>query len=549
MLMNNKKIALALVAAVLIAVGGYGLYSMGMIKGMNMRTPVAEAGKADAATDKKVLYWHDPMVPGQKFDKPGKSPFMDMQLVPVYAAEAGDDGKVIISPRVQQNLGIRTAQVTRANLTPTIKAVGSIVYNERDVAVVQARSNGFVERLHVRAPLDSVKKGQALADLYVPDWVAAQEEYLSVRLMRGPGADVFLDGARQRMRLVGMNDSQIRQVEASGKLQTRTTITSPVSGVVAELIVREGMTVMSGAPLFRINGLSTIWVNVNISENMAALVIPGNLVEASTPSLPGIVFKGKVSALLPEVNPSTRTLNARVELANPEQRLVPGMFSTINFALAARKNVLTIPTEALIQTGTRSVVMVAQGNGKFLPVDVEIGAESDGQTEIRKGLEAGQKVVVSGQFLIDSEASLKGTATRMSGMGDMPVADDGKDKGAGPTHRGSGKIEKIAKDEITLSHGPIPSLQWGAMTMVFKLPTAGLPKNVAVGDSVSFEIRPIKEGMFEIVTIEPSGAAPMPNPKEAASTGSMKPGKSGNIKDSLKTGDMAMPAKPAGAAK
>lgn len=549
--MNNKKIALALAAAGSIAVGGYGLYSMGMNKGMDMRTPVADAGKADTATatDKKVLYWHDPMVPGQKFDKPGKSPFMDMQLVPVYAGEAGDEGKVIISPRVQQNLGIRTAEVITSNLTPAIEAVGSIVYNERDVAVVQARSNGFVERLYVRAPLDPVKKGQPLVDLYVPDWVAAQEEYLSVRRMRGPGADVFLDGARQRMRLVGMNDTQIRQIEASGKLKTRTTITSPVSGVVAELAVREGMTVISGASLFRINGLSTIWVNANIPENMAALVRPGSLVEARTPSLPGTVLKGKVSALLPEVNTSTRTLNARVELANPGQRLVPGMFATINFAPAARKDVLTIPTEALIQTGTRSVVMVAQGEGKFLPVDVEIGAESAGQTEIRKGLEAGQKVVVSGQFLIDSEASLKGTATRMSGIGDMPAADNVKDKGAGPKHRGSGKIEKIDKEEITLSHGPIPSLQWGAMTMGFKLPTSGLPKNVAVGDSVSFEIRPIKDGMFEIVSIAPSGAAPMPNPKDAATNGTMKSGLSGDMKDGMKSGDIAMPAKRAGVAK
>ncbi|MGH8806428.1 MAG: efflux RND transporter periplasmic adaptor subunit, partial [Noviherbaspirillum sp.] len=484
-------------------------YSIGMNQGMKMAAPAAtgnapatnaqDGGTVDPGTGKKVLYWHDPMVPGHKFDKPGKSPFMDMQLVPVYADDAGDEGKVSISPRVQQNLGIRTAEVTKGNLAPAVEAVGSVAYNERDVAVVQARSNGYVERLYVRAPLDAVRKGQPLVQLYVPDWVAAQEEYLTVKRMQVPGAEEMLDAARQRMRLAGMTDDLIRLVESSAKVQPRMTITAPVGGVVAELAVREGMTVMSGAPLFRINGLDTIWVNADVPENLSAQLRPGNAVEARTPSLPGTVLKGKVSAILPEVNAATRTLKARVELPNPGHRLVPGMFATINFTPASRKDVLMVPTEAVIQTGKRSVVMLAQGEGKFAPVDVEIGAEANGRTEIRNGLEAGQKVVVSGQFLIDSEASLKGTATRMS---DMPAADSGK--AASATHRGEGKVESIGKDEITLSHGPIPSLQWGEMTMGFKPPAGGLPKNVAVGDSVAFEIRQTKDGMFEITTISPT---------------------------------------------
>jgi Cu(I)/Ag(I) efflux system membrane fusion protein len=279
---------------------------------------------------------------------------------------------------------------------------------------MQARSNGFVERLYVRAPLDPVRKGQALADLYVPEWVAAQEEYLSVRHMKGNGLDSLIDGARQRMRLVGMTDEQIRSVEAGEKVQARLTVFAPIGGVVSELGVREGMTVMAGAPMFKINGVGTIWVNADVPESLSALVRPGNSVEARTPALPGTVFKGKVGAILPDVNSATRTLKARIELANPRGQLVPGMFATINFSSAARKDVLLIPTEAVIQTGTRSVVIVAIGDGKFNPVDVEIGAESHGQTEIRKGLDEGQKVVVSGQFLIDSEASLTGTETRMS---------------------------------------------------------------------------------------------------------------------------------------
>lgn len=516
--MKRTTMMLALVVAGIAAAGGYGLYAIGVSQGMKAAAPVAAGkGAVDPAPDKKVLYWHDPMVPGPKFDKPGKSPFMDMQLVPVYAGDAGDEGKVSISPRVQQNLGIRTAEVTAGSLASAVEAVGSVAYNERDVALVQARSNGFVERLYVRAPLDPVKKGQPLAELYVPDWVAAQEEYLSIKRMAGAGTDGLLDAARQRMRLSGMTDDQIRLVESSGKVHPRIMITAPVGGVIAELGAREGMTVMSGTPLFRINGLGTVWVNAEVPENFAAQVRPGNTVEARTPALPGTLFKGKVSAILPEVNVATRTIKARVELANPARQLVPGMFATVNLSPAARKDIMLVPSEAVIQTGKRSVVMVALDGGKFQPVDVETGTEANGQTEIRKGLEAGQKVVVSGQFLIDSEASLKGTATRMS---DMPAPDKGK--AAGPTHRGEGKVESIGKDEITLSHGPIPSLQWGPMTMGFKLPANGLPRNIAVGDMVTFEVRQTKDGMYQIATISPNADAPKQDGKKAGQTGAAK---------------------------
>ena len=513
--MKNKSLVLALIVVVVMGAGGYGLYRLGMNHAMRtggMASDAAAApatasaqkpGDVDPATGKKVLYWHDPMVPGQKFDKPGKSPFMDMQLVPVYADGGSDEGAVAISPRVQQNLGVRVAEVKSGSQTSTMEAVGSVAYNERDVAVVQARSNGFLERLYVRAPLDPVRKGQPLAELYVPDWVAAQEEYLSAKRIgaRSDAASLagLVDAAKQRMRLAGMSDAQIAAVEAGGKVQARLTMTAPIGGVVGELTAREGMTVMAGAPLFRLNGLSTVWVNAELPEASAAQVRPGNPVEARTPAAPGAVFKGKVSAILPEVNPATRTIKARIELANPGGQLVPGMFATVNFAPAERKDVLLVPSEAVIQTGKRSVVVVAQGDGKFAPVDVEVGLDSNGQTEIRKGLQAGQKVVVSGQFLVDSEANLKASTTR---MGDMPAPAAGQ--GSDVTHRGEGKVESIGKEEITISHGPIPSLQWGAMTMGFKLPATGLPQGIAVGNSVSFEIRQAKDGTFQIASIAPA---------------------------------------------
>jgi Cu(I)/Ag(I) efflux system membrane fusion protein len=287
---------------------------------------------------------------------------------------------------------------------------------------VQARSNGFVERLYVKATLDPVRKGQPLAELYVPDWIATQEEYIALKRMHGSDLNSLIDGARQRMRLVGMSDEQIRQVDSSGKVHPRLTITAPIDGVVTELTVREGMTITAGAPLARINGTNTIWVNADVPENIASQLHVGNAVEARSPSLSGAVFKGKVAAILPEVNQTTRTLKARIELNNRDRQLTPGMFVTVNFSPINRKDVLLVPIEAIIQTGMRNVVMVAQGDGKFAPVDVETGTETNGQTEIRKGLEAGQKVVVSGQFLIDSEASLKGTATRMGGEPEIKAA-------------------------------------------------------------------------------------------------------------------------------
>jgi len=438
--MNARTLIAVVAATTVVAAGGYGAYRLGVDHGAKAVAPAGiaaaqpngaalKAGDIDPSSGRKILYWHDPMVPGQKFDKPGKSPFMDMDLVPFYAEGAdASDTAVSISPRVQQNLGVRTAEAEQGAISLGVEAVGSAAYNERDAAVVQARSNGFLERLYVRASLDPVHRGEPLAEVYVPEWVAAQEEFLSVRRIAQTDAKAFsglAEAAQQRMRLAGMTEEQIRRVESTGAVQARLTLIAPISGVVADLAAREGMTVMAGAPLFRINGLSTIWINADVPERFAAQMRPGNPVEARVAALPGTVFKGKISAILPEVNPATRTIKARVELANPGGQLVPGMFATVNFSPAARRDVLLVPTEAVIQTGKRSVVLVAQDEGRFAPVEVEVGLDSNGRTEIRSGLRAGQKVVVSGQFLIDSEANLRASINR---MGAETVRGEGGDK-------------------------------------------------------------------------------------------------------------------------
>jgi Cu(I)/Ag(I) efflux system membrane fusion protein len=303
------------------------------------------------------------------------------------------------------------------------------------------------------------------------------------------------------MRLAGMSEEQIRHVESTGKVQARLVTYAPIDGVVAELAAREGMTVMSGAPLFRINGLRTVWVNAEVRENEAAQVKVGNTVEARAAALPGKVFKGKVSAILPEVNAATRTLKARVELANPGGDLKPGMFAIVNFTPAVRKEILVIPSEAVIQTGRRSVVVVAQADGKFAPVEVQTGMEANGQTEIKKGLEAGQKVVVSGQFLIDSEASLRASESRMGEATPAPSQDS--------FHKGTGKVLSVdaPSGHVELEHDPIASLQWPAMSMGFQAEDKAQLWSIKPGDRVEFELyaKQNKDGDFTLRSIRRGG--------------------------------------------
>lgn len=447
-----------------------------------------KAGEIDPVTGRKVLYYHDPMVPGKKFEAPGKSPFMDMMLVPAYAGgEGADASTVTVSPRIQQNLGLRTGEVTAGRLAPKILAAGAIAWNERDQVIVQARAMGFVEKLYVRATLDPVARGQALFDLYVPDWVAAQEDFLSLRRMHGGDLDPLIDAARQRMRQAGMNEAQIGLVERSGAVQARMTLHAPIGGTLTELAAREGSTVMPGMTLARINGLSTVWAEAQVPESQAAQLRVGARVTARSPGLPGTEFAGRVQALLPVVDTGTRTLRVRMELRNPGGRLVPGMFVEMALSGPPQEKALLVPSEALIRTGRRTLVMVAEADGGFRPVDVETGIEAGDKTEIRRGLEAGQKVVLSGQFLIDSEASLKGIETRLG-----PAASPAS-PAAADTHRTSARVEAVAGDVLTLTHPEIPSLNWPAMTMDFKLAPNLQAPAPGVGQNIEIEFR-MQEG-------------------------------------------------------
>lgn len=442
-----------------------------------------KAGDVDPVTGRRILNYHDPMVPGKNFEAPAKSPFMDMMLVPRYAgSDAADASSVTVSPRIQQNLGLRTAPVVEGSLVSEVTAVGNVAWNERERVELSSRAMGFVEKLHVKAALDRVAAGAPLAELYVPDWVAAQEEYLALARLSGDGTDALQDAARQRMRQAGMTPAHIQRVVSSGQVQPRFTLTAPIAGIVSELMVREGATVMPGMTLMRLQGTRTVWAEGAVPESQAALLQPGARVRTTSPGAPGQTFEGQVQALLPEVDAVTRTIRARVELANPQGRLVPGMQVSMRLDRPKATATLLVPSDAVIHTGRRSVVMVAEDGGRFRPVEVTAGLEVGGQTEISAGLQMGQRVVLSGQFLIDSEASLRGLEARLNQEPAPPST------ATQQRYTTDAVIDALSGDTVTLTHPPIPALKWPQMQMDFRLPPrAQQPRDLEAGDRLQIE--------------------------------------------------------------
>lgn len=398
----------AALGTLLLALGAGGGYWLASTPAGHLGThdqdpePMADTA---AAAEPPVLYWFDPMYPQQQFDSPGKSPFMDMQLVPRYADGGGQTASVQIAAGVQQNLGMRLALVSRGPLQQALPASGVLAFDERDVAVLQTRASGFVERTYARAPGDLLAAGAPLADLLVPEWVAGQEELLALRRSAEPQLTA---AARQRLQLLGMPHAAIAEVERSGRVQPLSTLRSPIAGVLQQLDVRPGMSLPAGAAVARINGLRQVWLEVAVPEAQAAALHQGQTVQARLPAFAGEVLSGTVASVLPDANAASRSLRVRVELANPEGRLRPGMTAQVWLQHDAQAQVVQIPTEAVIRGGKRNLVMLAEDGGHFRPVEVRLGAEAHGQVQILAGLSVGQQVVASGQFLLDSEASLTG---------------------------------------------------------------------------------------------------------------------------------------------
>ena len=462
------------------------------------RQPAPRAAKTESVATQpgqgegKVLYWYDPMVPQQHFDKPGKSPFMDMALVPKYAEAGGDTAGVKIDPAVAQNLGVRLAKVAHIPLAFQAQATGIVGFNERDVAVVQSRSGGFVERVWPLAPGDVVRAGQPLAQFLVPEWAAAQYELLAIRRSGDAG---LLAAARDRLRLLGMPERMIDAVEQSGVVQSRYTATAPMGGVIQSLDVRAGMTLAAGQTLARINGLSSVWLEAAVPQALADRVGTGDRVSATVAGEASPI-EGRVTGIVPVLQDATRTLRVRIELPNRNGRLRPGMSAQVSLQGKPKGTALAVPTEAVIRTGRRALVMLADTQGRYAPVEVSLGDEVGEQTVVTAGLDEGQQVVASGQFLLDSEASLSGIAARPVAKAAMPTAPALDETDA--------TIKGMAPGEVTLSHGPFKTLGMPGMTMTFPLAKPDLTQGFKVGDRVRVGVSQTDDGLV-VKRIEKAG--------------------------------------------
>ncbi len=501
------KPAALLVLGALLAAGGY--YAGSRHAGDRSGTPPSAAApqaatpdaKIDPKTGRKVLYWHDPMAPAQKFDRPGKSPFMDMELVPVYADEAADEGGVKVSPTMRQNLGIRYATVRRAAVGNTVSVVGSTQLDESLSEVVQSRVTGYIERLHARTPMQRIQRGAPVATLFVPDWLAPQEEYLA---LRRAGDAELADAARQRMRALSIPEAVITQLDKSGQPQRQLTLLAPASGVITELPLRDGAMVAPGMTIAKISGLGRLWLLAEVPETLAPLLQPGMKASAQFAGRPGRRYAGVVRDILPQVSTATRTVQARLELDNRDGSLTPGLLMQVQLSEANAAPRLLVPTEAVIHTGRRSLVLVAGDKDSIRPVTVTAGREHGDDTEILDGLGEGQRVIVSGQFLIDSEASLKSALNKFA---DTPTPTSIQSATpappAAPLHHATGKIEQVSPDALTLAHDPVPELKWGAMTMDFAKPRPDAFKEFRRGDRVHFSFRETDDG-YLLETVEPA---------------------------------------------
>ena len=407
MTMNPKNTARWAAAFLTVAsVAGVGGFWLGK------RDPSQRSDTSAAQNGRKILYWYDPMVPTERYDNPNSLSSMGMKTIPKYADEVPDAGPgVRVDADARQSLGMRVATVTFGSLPSGLTVTGTIDFNQRDIAIVQSRSSGFVIRVYARAAGDVIGAGAPIADLQLPEWGGAQGEFLAVKRL---GQEDLAHATRQRLKLMGMSDALINEVERTGRTNGTVTIRAPIAGAIQALDVREGMTVAAGQSLAQISGIRTVGLNAAVPEAQANLIRIGQGARIALSAFPGESFTGKVTAILPITQPDSRTMTVRIELANRGGRLRPGMFASVSFD-GDNRSALLVPRDALIRTGARTLIMLALPDGRYRPAEVRTGRESGDKTEIVAGLSAGEKVVVSGQFLLDSEASLAGVSARPIG--------------------------------------------------------------------------------------------------------------------------------------
>ncbi len=551
--MKASNVALTVVLLGAVGAGSYWLGTRSHVPGLEgASTPSAAA---DATKPRKLLYYRNPMGLADTSPTPKKDP-MGMDYIAVYEGEdestsavatsaPGSPNQVRISTEKIQKLGVRTEAVSMRPLGRNLRVAGRVEPDERRVSVIAPKFEGFVEKLHVNATGQSVAKGQPLFEAYSPELVSAQREYViamqGTQAMKEAGPDAqsgmsqLAQASLMRLRNWDLSASQVTALTKSGQPQRSITFSSPVSGVVTEKKALQGMRFMPGEMLYQVTDLSSVWVIADLSEQDIGLVKTGAAAKVSITSYPNEVFSGRVTYIYPTLKADTRSVPIRVELANPGQRLKPAMFAQVELAVGGKTPVLTVPDSAVIDTGTRRLVLVQAGVGRFEPREVELGARGENFVQVIKGVSDGEQVVVAANFLIDAESNLKAVVGGFgghSGHGGAPKGAETGASGAAPVtpavqpsqgsgstagivgHQATGSVDSIdlKTGTLSLNHGPVATLKWPAMTMEFKAANPALLKGLTPGQAVNFEFVERQPGEYVVTSI---AAAPATGGKPA----------------------------------
>jgi RND family efflux transporter MFP subunit len=499
--MSKTTNAVAMLALVAIAVGaGYWV-------GRTRQAPPAASPTTPVAAGKAVLYYRNPMGLPDTSLVPKKDP-MGMDYIPVYAGEepgAADSG-IRVSPERVQKLGVRTEVVARRSLDRIVRASGRVEVDERRTFAVAPKFEGWVERLHVNATGQPVGRGQPLFEAYSPELVSAQREYaIAAKGMAGASAETqsamhqLAEAALVRLRNWDISDEQLKALAAGGEPRRTLAFRSPVAGVVTEKKAVQGMRFMPGDTLFQVADLSSVWVVADVAEQDIARVKAGARARLRVDAYPDRSFEANIAYIYPTLNAQTRTISVRLELANPGGLLKPAMYAQVELPAAERREVPVVPLSAVIDSGTRQVALVETGEGRFEPRQLKLGARDETHVEVIEGVKAGERVVVAGNFLIDSESNLKAALAGLGGM-EKP-----KDTAVG--HHAEGMLDSVdaTAGTVTIKHKPVASLKWPAMTMDFVPANAALFADIKPGAAISFEFVERKPGEWVITKVERKG--------------------------------------------
>ena len=518
-----NRVAWVLVAVVAAAgvAAGYWAGTQKAAEHGAQAAPQAASGST-AKDGRKILYYRNPMGLPDTSPVPKKDP-MGMDYIPVYEGEAPAQqapGTVRISTDKTQLLGVRTEPAAERELRHAIQAVGTIQPNERQLYKVAPRFEGWIEKLHVNTTGQPIGRGQALMEVYSPELVTAQEEYLialrGIKETQGGGPEAqavmqrLADSALRRLRNWEISDAELSALQKEGKPRQRLAYRSPVAGVVLQKPSVQGMRFMPGEVLYEIADLSSVWVLAEVFERDLGMVRIGQPAKLRILAYPDKEFAGKVVFIYPTLDADTRTGRVRIELANPGGLLKPAMYGQVQLSAGhPRGKALAVPDSAVLDSGARQVVLVQRGEGLFEPRTVKLGMRADGYVEVLDGLKAAEQVVVRANFLIDAESNLKSALESFGGHGGhggSPKPEPAKPAAAAAqVHRGQGTVQAVDPQGgmIEIEHGAIPTLQWPAMTMEFTAKDKVALKGLRPGQAVEFELSQAKPGEYVIERITP----------------------------------------------